>query len=141
MPQPAGHSRQVVAYQVSTPGIVLSEGITRETSVPACSRLQPTAPAALARPATLRKSRRLNEASIRSFSKNKIFAPPAHALAMARRAVERGLTLLVAGNAPAHRQTLDALHALHRLHRPVAALAFQAGRHMALVRKVNVVDR
>ena len=49
------------------------------------------------------------------------------------------VALLMALHAPAHGKTGNPFDLLHLFHRPVAALAFQPGRDVPLVGKVNMV--
>jgi hypothetical protein len=60
MPQPAGHSRQVVAYHVASPGMISSGGTMYGMSLLADSEEHPVTAAVPVRPNAFRKLRRLS---------------------------------------------------------------------------------
>src|SRR5262249_5548228 len=99
IPHPAGHSRHVVVYQVSTLAISCSEAVTGEARLSEFGvfrhPVEPaTVPARPPSPTSLRKSRRSSESVI-------LLSQPV-CLLMTRVALPRGATLLMTLKTPTH---------------------------------------
>src|SRR6185436_16400026 len=133
VPQPAGHSRQVLAYHRGTPGSV-SSGATRYGISFSGGAAQPAVAApASPTPTSLRKS-------LLSKTTPSLIGPlvVAHQAVHARRV--RGVVeiLAVAGHTPPHLERRVLVDHRHLLHRTVAGLARDAGLDVALVVVLHV---
>src|SRR5258707_283471 len=114
VPQPAGHSRQVLAYQYGTPGRMSCWAARYGMSLLAGVWAQPAAVPASPMPTSFRKSRRLKVKSSLIGRSSVVTRQTVHA----RREVRVVQILAMATDAPAHLERGVLVDDVHLLHGP-----------------------